>query len=374
MSDYSNVPIHTGAPVQQGNVAMANAVQTHDNLIATEQTRAVAEVQAALVIAAGRPRNEIVARDKLINACGRVSLANVAVYQYSRGGSAVSGPSIRLAETAARYWGNMNYGFRELSRRPGESECEAYCWDLETNVKAVRQFSVKHKRDTKKGSYAITDERDIYELMANHAQRRVRACILEIVPGDIIEEAVTACERTLKANIGNVAEAAKGLVDAFAKVGVSREAIEKRLGCRIDAIQPGQVVKFREIYVSIKDGMSEPKDWFELDAGKEDAKPAPQKAAAIPAAEQPQTIDAPAQEPAKPAAKKGRAQGPSAPLTQPPMYGATPEQQQEPTTPDPFPPAADPSLIDCPNGVQVTDADCAQCSSRPGCPAWDEAI
>lgn len=372
MSDYSNVPIHTGAPVQQGNVAMANAVQTHDNLIATEQTRAVAEVQAALVIAAGRPRNEIVARDKLINACGRVSLANVAVYQYSRGGSAVSGPSIRLAETAARYWGNMNYGFRELSRRPGESECEAYCWDLETNVKAVRQFSVKHKRDTKKGSYAITDERDIYELMANHAQRCVRACILEIVPGDIIEEAVTACERTLKANIGNVAEAAKGLVDAFAKVGVSREAIEKRLGCRIDAIQPGQVVKFREIYVSIKDGMSEPKDWFELDAGKEDAKPAPQKAAAIPAAAEPQqTIDAPAQEPArepaKPAAKKGRVQGPSAPLQQ-----SAPEPAPQPA-PQPAP-AQQGMLINCPNGGQVTDADCAQCPSRPGCPEWDEAI
>ena len=242
-------------------------VQAADGILASDQARAVAEVQAALVIAAGRPRNELRARDRLLQACQRASLASGALYNYPRGGTAVTGPSIRLAEAAARAWGNMTYGFRELSRRHLESECEAFAWDLESNTKAVRQFAIKHRRDTKKGSYDLTDERDIYELMANQAQRRVRAAILEIIPGDIIEDAVTECEKTMKAKIGDLAAATEKLLASFAALGVSRDAIEKRLGHRIDAIQPAQVVNFGKIYTSIKDGMSEPKDWFELEPG-----------------------------------------------------------------------------------------------------------
>ena len=268
-TSYDNVPLYTGIPVQQDNNGFFQPpAPSADGILATDQARAVAEVQAALVIAASRPRNELRARDRLLQACQRVNLASGALYQYTRGGASVSAPSIRLAEAAARAWGNMNYGFRELSRRPGESECEAFAWDLETNTKAVRQFSVRHRRDTRKGGYDLTDERDIYELMANQAQRRVRAAILEIIPGDIMEDAVAECEKTLKASVGDVADATAKLVQAFADMGVSREALEKRLGHRIDSIQPAQIIGFRKIYVSIKEGMSDARDWFDLPSGE----------------------------------------------------------------------------------------------------------
>lgn len=265
---YENVPVVTGAAMPPASAGFFQpAEQTASvGLLSSDQARSVAEVQAALVIAASRPRNELRSRDRLLQACQRVGLASSAVYEYRRGGSSVSGPSIRLAETAARAWGNMTYGFRELSRNSGVSECEAFAWDLETNTKAVRQFSVRHRRDTKKGGYDLTEERDIYELMANQAQRRVRAAILEIIPGDIIEDAVDQCERTMSAHVGNIEEATRNLLSTFAELGVTREAIEKRLGHRIDAIQPAQVLSFRKIYVSIRDGMSDPKDWFDLDA------------------------------------------------------------------------------------------------------------
>ena len=217
-TQYDNVPVYTGRPsAEQSAGFFQPPAPEAEGILATDQARAVAEVQAALVIAASRPRNELRARDRLLQACQRVNLASGALYQYSRGGTAVSGPSIRLAEAAARAWGNMTYGFRELSRRTGESECEAYAWDLETNTKAVRQFSIRHRRDTKKGGYDLTDERDIYELMANQAQRRVRAAILEIIPGDIMEDAVAECEKTMKANVGNITEAAAKLVQADRK-------------------------------------------------------------------------------------------------------------------------------------------------------------
>ena len=57
----------------------------------------------------------------------RQDLAESAVYEYPRGGERVTGPSIRLAETVARYWGNLDYGITELDQRQGESTVMAYC-------------------------------------------------------------------------------------------------------------------------------------------------------------------------------------------------------------------------------------------------------
>lgn len=343
--NYANVPVYTGQPpaTQSAGFFQPSAPEA-EGILATDQARAVAEVQAALVIAASRPRNELRARDRLLQACQRVNLASGALYQYSRGGTAISGPSIRLAEAAARAWGNMTYGFRELSRRTGESECEAYAWDLETNTKAVRQFSVRHRRDTKKGGYDLTDERDIYELMANQAQRRVRAAILEIIPGDIMEDAVAECEKTMKANVGNITEAAAKLVQAFADMGIPREAVEKRLGHRIDAIQPAQIIAFRKIYASIKDGMSEPKDWFDLPTDTGAGSPAQTEAA----------VTEQEESPAKPAGKK-RAKNPEPPFE--------PDAKQ-----------ALESLIACPDrgGSMIDDWECAACAHRQGCPSWEE--
>lgn len=344
-TQYDNVPVYTGRPsAEQSAGFFQPSAPAAEGILATDQARAVAEVQAALVIAASRPRNELRARDRLLQACQRVNLASGALYQYSRGGTAVSGPSIRLAEAAARAWGNMTYGFRELSRRTGESECEAYAWDLETNTKAVRQFSVRHRRDTKKGGYDLTDERDIYELMANQAQRRVRAAILEIIPGDIMEDAVAECEKTMKANVGNITEAAAKLVQAFADMGIPREAVEKRLGHRIDAIQPAQIIAFRKIYASIKDGMSEPKDWFDLPTDTGAESPAQTEAATTEQEESP----------AKPAGKK-RAKNPEPPFE--------PDAKQ-----------ASESLIECPDrgGSMIDEWECAGCAHRQGCSSWEE--
>ena len=44
----------------------------------------------------------------------------------------------RLAEEAARCWGNVDFGIKELSQKDGESEMLAYCWDMETRKVEVR--------------------------------------------------------------------------------------------------------------------------------------------------------------------------------------------------------------------------------------------
>lgn len=240
------------------------ANQNQWNSIAqAEQQRAIAEVQAAIMLARANPRDQVAAMDRILNECSRQRLAETAVYQYSRGGTDISGPSIRLAETIARQWGNVQYGVREIEQRHGESVVQAYAWDVETNTRRETTFSVPHVRDTRRGRVNLGDARDIYETVANMGARRLRACILGIIPGDVIEAAVSQCELTMKAKADTSSESMQKMVSAFVEFGVTREQIEKRIQRRIDAIQPAQVVGLKKIYTSLRDGMSTAADWFE---------------------------------------------------------------------------------------------------------------
>lgn len=234
------------------------------------QQREIAEVQAAMVIAQRFRRDQIASMDRILSACTRPTLAEGALYSYARGGTEVTGPSIRLAEVLAQEWGNMQFGIRELEQRNGASTVEAYAWDVERNTKQVKTFQVEHKRHTKKGAYKLEDPRDIYELVANQGARRLRACILGVIPGDVIESAVRQCEETMRTSADVSPEAIKKLLAAFSGIGVTQKQIETRIQCRLEAIRPAQLVQLRKIFASVRDGMSAAADWFAVpgaDAG-----------------------------------------------------------------------------------------------------------
>lgn len=232
-----------------------------------ESERAVAEVQAAMMLARRFPRNPVEAMDRILNACTRQSLAEGALYTYSRGGADISGPSIRLAEAMAQSWGNLQFGIRELEQRNGESTVEAFAWDIETNTRQVKVFQVPHIRYSKeRGNTRLTDPRDIYELVANQGARRVRACILGIIPGDVTEAAVAQCETTLNTSAEVTPDSIAKILAFFEQHGVTREQIEQNIQRRMDAMQPAQMVKLRKIGASLKDGMSKPGDWFKQSA------------------------------------------------------------------------------------------------------------
>lgn len=245
--------------------ATAVAVRPTNNAIADAgQQREIAEVQAALVIAKRFPRNQIEATDRILQACTRPTLAEGALYSYSRGGQEITGPSIRLAEALAQAWGNVQFGIRELEQSNGSSTVEAYAWDIETNTRQVKVFQVGHVRHTRRGVTKLEDPRDVYELVANQGARRLRACILGVIPGDVIEAAQRQCEETLKTSADTSPEGLKKMVAAFEPFGVMREHIEKRVQCRLEAIRPAQVVQLKKIWASLRDGMSNSVDWFDV--------------------------------------------------------------------------------------------------------------
>ena len=150
----------------------ANFDNINQGTVAVESSRAIAEAQGKLIIAKKFPRDEVVAYAKAMQACQRPKMAATAFYSYPRGGSTVSGASIRFAEELARCWGNVDYGIKELSRDGGKSEMQAYAWDMETNTISVQNFTNPHQRESGGKMVKLTSDRDIYEINAHMAARR----------------------------------------------------------------------------------------------------------------------------------------------------------------------------------------------------------
>lgn len=255
----------------RGMVTAANGVTT-DMMI----SRQAQEVQAAIVIAKKFPRNEVTAFNRCVNACKRRRLAENAIYEYQRGSTMVSGPSIRLAEALAQNWGNIDFGITELERKQGESVAMAYAWDLETNTRQTKIFTVKHWRDSRKGGYEVTEQRDIYEVVANHGARRLRSCILGVIPGDVIDAAVEQCNKTLVDSAGGVPviDMVRGLTKRFQEdFGVTLLMLERYVGCKSESFTVTQCSRLKKIYNSLKDGMAKPEEIFDMNASADDGTP-----------------------------------------------------------------------------------------------------
>lgn len=251
---------------QENPFAVNKPKNINEGAVSIESSRAVAEAQGKLIIAKHFPRNEVEAYAKAMEACKRKSLAEKATYSYPRGNSTVSGPSIRLAEELARCWGNIDFGIKELSQKNGESEMQAYCWDMETNTISSQTFVVTHTRDTKNGGQQkLTSQRDIYENNANMAGRRLRARILAVLPPDLVEAAVAECNKTLAGGNGTlIADRIKNMAVAFEKFGIKTSVIEKRLGRKMDTMTVDDISEYIGIYNSLKDGNTSVSDWFDV--------------------------------------------------------------------------------------------------------------
>lgn len=250
------------AIIQKENTAVENS-QTQ-----VEISRAVQEVQAAVLVAQKMPRNEIKAYEKIMQAARRETLAKQSTYAYPRGGQIVKGASIRTAETLAKYWGNISFGIKELSQdnRNHTSEVMAYAWDLETNVREEKVFQVTHTRVARGNKTILTDPRDIYEKVANDGARRLRACILGVLPSDIVEDFLSECEKTILGdNNEPLIDKIRRMIKAFEALGVTQDMIEKRVGCKAEAMIPKQLLDLGAIYKSITDNFKTVADFFEKD-------------------------------------------------------------------------------------------------------------
>jgi hypothetical protein len=278
MSESNFLPMETNpygvAPATNVSLAEQNRHDSGNALAANSEARAVAEVKAQVLMARQFPRDPRASMERILRECDRPSLAEQATYSFPRAKETVTGPSIRLAEMLARNWGNCTFGMEVLDRRKdeygvGQSIIRAFAWDLETNTYISRQFELKHWRQTRAGGYKITDDRDIYELEANMASRRMRACILQMLPGDVTQSAVDKCRLTLSGALSEMmkdpAQKRNMMIKTakvFEKMGISKADLEVYLGVKFDDWGADQALKLKEVKNSLDDGIQSIGDIF----------------------------------------------------------------------------------------------------------------
>lgn len=224
---------------------------------AVEQSRAAAEVLGSIEAAQRWPRDVQAAITDMRTSCAIKELADRAFFRFSRAGSTVTGPSVHLARELVRCWGNFQYGVSEMRRDDdhGQSEMQAFAWDVQTNSRNSAIFIVPHKRDKRGGPEPLVDMRDVYENNANAGARRVRECIFSVLPIWYVEEAKDLCRKTLEDGGGKplpqrIADAVAGLE----AIGISEERIAEKLGKPSAKWSAADVAQLGVTYKSIQRG------------------------------------------------------------------------------------------------------------------------
>jgi hypothetical protein len=242
------------------DIEFAQAAPAPDRLgqgTAVEQSRAVAVVQAQVLVAWQRPRDPQQARTRMLEACSHLELADDAFYSYPRGGETITGMTVVAAVELATCWGNIDYGLTEMRRDDvyGQSEMLAYAWDMETNVRHAHTFIVQHVRSTKKGSYKLTEPRDVYELNTNDGSRRMRESIFKTLPRWYRTEAEKALKATLLKEIGaeSIQEGREKALRFYrAEFGLRQDQLEHKLRKPLDKWKADDLIQLRILSNSLK--------------------------------------------------------------------------------------------------------------------------
>jgi hypothetical protein len=252
-----------GYDTQMVKSPFANREVTISGQVDIEEARALAEIKAMVFMAKQHPRDQAASMDRILVACQRPSLAEAAIYNYAKGGSNITGASIRLAEAIAQMWGNIHFGVDELSKNEKRTELRAFAWDLETNTKEHMTFTSEHEIMAYGKIKKLTDPREIREAGANLAARAMRKCILGIIPGDVVEAAMNQCDETTRARADTSPAGIKRVTDKFAEYGVTVKMIEKKIQRNISAITPAQIVSLGKTITSLKEGLGVASDYFD---------------------------------------------------------------------------------------------------------------
>lgn len=331
-----------------------------------------AAIKARYALARMAPRDIDQVRGRLIKACQRPRFAESARYRLPRMKEVtdqrtghtkkvpIEGPSIRFAEEVARSVGNVAVESTIVHDDADRRVVRVTVTDVEANLPisqdvVIEKFTERSKlRD---GQHAISsrtnkagrtvyrveiDENDMALKQASLTARVRRNLILQVLPSDVLDEAMEACVATMASEDAKDPDATrKGIFDRFQSVGVTPADLKAYVGNDMAHVDRPLWEELRNLFTAIKEGDT---TWAEVMASRE----AEAKAAEAPApGDKPRTAKELAeQRKAKKAAKTAEA-----------APAQAPEAKQEAT-------AAAPTR-------------CEHCSAEPGaahadgCPNFD---
>lgn len=268
----TDTPVAVDQPAPIGHTPPVSLAASQGTTI--EQSRAVAEAQAAVILAQTCKRDVHDARARMLTACSQPYVAEDAFYNFKRGTTRVRGLTVDIARMLAGCWGNIEFGITELARddRAGVSEMKAWAWDVETNTRASSTFIVPHRRDrteqqpdgSKKAVQDTLDTlRDVQDNNANIAGRRLRQALFSVLPAPFVEEARVEIEKTIRKGDGKpLPDRIAAAIEVFSGLGVDVDRIEQKLGKTSDRWTEFDVVELVVSHRSIMRGEATADDEF----------------------------------------------------------------------------------------------------------------
>jgi hypothetical protein len=280
-----------------GATEIATSGETAATAVA-EQARAA--IQARHIVAMQRPRDLDDVRTRLLKECKRPSFAKVAIY-HKPVGKGVEGLSIRFAEAAMRYMGNLDTNAVTIWDDPNKRIMRVSVIDLESNNSFSTEITIEKTVERSKVPDGVTPlgarqnssgrmtylipatEDDLLNKQNALISKAIRTNGLRHVPGDIQDEAKSLIYKVQGDDDAKDPDAArKALSDAFSELGVMPSGLKDYLGHDFATASPAEIKELRGVYVAIRDGEATWQDALTHKQAK--AKESGEKAAATPPA------------------------------------------------------------------------------------------
>jgi hypothetical protein len=257
-------------PTESALPVAAQSASESAALAMAAQQKAVVEARYKMALA--RPRDLDMVRQKMLKDASRPSFAMVAIY-HKPVGNGIEGPSIRFVESAIRNMTNILTETSTVSEDDERRVIRVAVSDLETNTYFSQDVTVTktvERRKLPQGEKPIrvrtnNNGQPIYILHATDDEilnkqnalisKAVRTLGLRLIPGDLVDEALWEIKKTMAQQDRQDPDAAKHrIIDAFAQIGVSVEALKEFVGHELSALTPNEIQLLRTTYTSIKDG------------------------------------------------------------------------------------------------------------------------
>lgn len=220
-----------------------------------------ATIDTQIMTARAFPRNLKQCMDQILDLATMDSeIAASCYYTIPRAGQKITGPSIRLAEICASFWGNMQAGSRIISNDGKAIVVEGWCWDLEKNLKICSEVTKSIRgRDGKVYSSDMQAT-----TCAAASAIALRNAIFKIVPQVFIEKAYKRAMDIAVNGTGDPLEKrVKAVFERLENLGVkSFDVLKFYKKDASDQITKEELQEIIGIGTSIKDGYLKAEDAF----------------------------------------------------------------------------------------------------------------
>jgi hypothetical protein len=186
-------------------------------------------------------------------------LALSCTYKLPRGGKAITGPSVRLAELMASSWGNLRVKYEIIEITNEEITARGIAHDLETNFAA--SVDIKRSIIGKNGRYT----NDMIIVTGNAAGSiALRNAIFKVIPRTYVNKVEQAANRSLSEDKDKLPSRVEKCFSQLESLGVTEKQVFDKLKVESrEEITARHLVVLAGTVTSINDGLTTIREEFE---------------------------------------------------------------------------------------------------------------